>query len=276
MVEAWRLAQRTHIPLVLTPFTHLGASKHDRVARNSTMDHQLRMLRGASAVLTLTDIEREGLGEHGVMLERLTTVGSGLDEVPPLLNEEDILRQYHVPQPFIVFIGRASYDKGARHAAEAVIRLRRQGVNLTLVFIGSSTPEFDHFLRSIPPTERAAIRPLGIVPEADKHTLLQASTLLVLPSRTDSFGIAILEAWAHGKPAIGARAGGIPDVIDEERTGLLVKFGDVAGLAQAIHRLMQNDSLRCELGQQGQDKLATEYTWEHVADRVLMVYQRMS
>ena len=57
---------------------------------------------------------------------------------------------------------------------------------------------------------------------------------------------------------------------------LLVKFGDVAGLAQAIHRLMQNDSLRRELGQQGQDKLATEYTWEHVADRVLMVYQRMS
>jgi len=240
------------------------------------MDHQLRMLRGASAVLTLTDIERKGLSEQGVMYERLITVGSGLDDVPPLLNEEDILRQYHVPRPFIVFIGRASYDKGARHAAEAVIRLRRQGVNLTLAFIGSSTPEFDRFLRSIPPTERAAIRPLGIVPETHKHTLLHASTLLVLPSRTDSFGIAILEAWAHGKPAIGARAGGIPDVIDEERTGLLVKFGDVAGLAQAIRRLMQNDSLRRELGQQGQAKLAIEYTWEHVADRVLMVYQRMS
>lgn len=276
MVEAWRLAQHTRTPLVLTPFTHFGASKHDRVARNSTMDHQLRILREASAVLTLTDSEREGLGEHGVGNERMVTVSSGLDDVPSLLNEKDILAQYHLPRPFIVFVGRATYDKGARHAAEAVIRLRRQSVNITLALIGSSTPEFDRFLRSIPPADRAVIRPLGIMPETHKHTLLQASTLLVLPSRADSFGIVILEAWAHGKAVIGARAGGIPGVIDEGRTGLLVSFGDAAGLAQAIHCLLQDETLCRELGQHGKAKLVAEYTWERVADSVLTVYQRVS
>ena len=59
------------------------------------------------------------------------------------------------------------------------------------------------------------IRPLGILDEGEKHAILEASTMLLLPSHSDSFGIVILEAWAHGKPVIGARAGGIPGVIDD-------------------------------------------------------------
>jgi glycogen(starch) synthase len=276
MIAARRLAQRTRTPLVLTPFAHLGTGKHDRVARNSTMDHQLLLLRQANAVLTLTNSERQGLSERGVALDRMTTVGGGLDDVPALLDEGDVLAHYDLPRPLVMFVGRASYDKGALHAAEAVIRLRRQGLALTLALIGSSTPEFERFLHGLPPSDREVIRPLGVVPETDKHTLLQASMFLVLPSRTDSFGIVILEAWAHGKPVIGARAGGIPEVIDEGHTGLLVNFGDVAGLAQAIQRLLQDEALRRTLGQQGYARLAAQYTWEHVAEKVLAVYHRVS
>jgi glycosyltransferase involved in cell wall biosynthesis len=276
LVAAWRLAQRTRTSLIVTPFAHLGTGRRDRVARNSTMDHQLRLLREASAVLTLTEIERQGLGDYGLALDRMITIGGGLDEVPPPLHGEDVVAHYRLPQPFIVFVGRASDDKGARHAAEAVLLLRHRGVQITLALIGSSTPEFDRFRQSLSSADREVICPLGIVPEEHKHTLLQASRLLVLPSRTDSFGIVILEAWAHGKPVIGARAGGIPDVIDDERTGLLVNYGDVTGLAQAIERLIHDDALCRELGQQGQAKLAAEYTWERVADKVLAVYQRAS
>jgi glycogen synthase len=113
------------------------------------------------------------------------------------------------------------------------------------------------------------------VPEAEKHTLLQASTLLLLPSRTDSFGIVILEAWAHGKPVIGSRAGGIPGVIDEGHNGLLVDFGDMAGLTQAIQHLLNDETLRRTLGQHGRAKLTTHYTWARVADQVLAVYQQV-
>jgi glycosyltransferase involved in cell wall biosynthesis len=275
MLEAWRLAQHTSTPLVLTPFAHLGAGKHDRVARNSTMDHQLRMLREADAVLTLTEIERQGLSERGVPHERMITVGSGLDDTPVLLDEDDVLTRYHLPRPLIVFIGRASYDKGALHAAEAVLRLRRQGLAATLALIGPSTPEMARFLRELRISDREAIRPLGVVPEAEKHTLLQASALLLLPSRTDSFGIVILEAWAHGKPVIGSRAGGIPAVIDEGRNGLLVDFGDMAGLTQAIQHLLNDETLRRTLGQHGRAKLTTHYTWARVADQVLAVYQQV-
>lgn len=276
LIAAWQVARHSGTPLIVTPFAHLGAGRHDRVARNSTMDHQLRVLREASAVLTLTEVERQGLGEWGVPIDRCVTIGGGLDDLPPALNAAEVMARYQLPQPLIVFIGRASYDKGAQHAVQAVIDLHRRGAALVLALLGPSSPEFERFFNGLSPTDRAGIHPLGLVSEADKHALLQASTLLVLPSRTDSFGLVILEAWAHGKPVIGARAGGLPGVIDDGRTGLLVNFGDVAALTQAIDRLTRDAALCREMGQQGQAKLAAEYTWDRVADKVLAVYQHVS
>jgi glycosyltransferase involved in cell wall biosynthesis len=117
------------------------------------------------------------------------------------------------------------------------------------------------------------IQPLGIVNEQDKHTLLSRAELLLLPSRTDSFGIVLLEAWAHGKPVIGARAGGIPGVIDEWHNGLLVGFGDVAGLAEAIQTLLTDELRRQRMGENGRDKVHSQYTWEQVGQRVWANYQ---
>src|SRR5690606_33630777 len=94
-----------------------------------------------------------------------------------------------------------------------------------------------------------------------------------LPSCTDSFGIVYLEAWANGVPVIGARAGGVPAVIADGRDGCLVNFGDVAGLAEAIARLLDVPALRREMGQRGQDKVRREMTWDHVFQRVARVYE---
>ncbi|MFN8515884.1 MAG: glycosyltransferase [Chloroflexia bacterium] len=65
--------------------------------------------------------------------------------------------------------------------------------------------------------------------------MLAAASIFALPSRTDSFGITFLEAWCNGVPVIGARAGSIPDVIDDGEDELLVPFGDVpAGRCAAV------------------------------------------
>lgn len=275
MIEAWRWAQRTGTPLVVTPFAHFGSGPHDRVARNSTMDHQLRILREAATVLTLTDVERVNLIERGVPAERVVTIGGGVDALPPLLDEAALLREYQLTSPYILFAGRLSFDKGALHAVQSVLKLQHDNVDTSLVLIGQTTPEFDRFWRSLPETDRSVIRPLGIVPEDHKHTLMHSAKLLALPSRTDSFGLVMLEAWAHGVPVIGARAGGIPAVIDDAQNGLLVEFGDVDGLAMAMKRILADDAFRHTLGQHGQAKLAARYTWERVADRVEEVYRRL-
>ena len=165
-----------------------------------------------------------------------------------------------LPEPYAVFVGRLSADKGAIHAAEAILRLRRRGRALSLALVGAATPEFERFYRGLPAAEQAAVRPLGLLPEGDKHAVLARSRCLLLPSHSDSFGIVLLEAWSHGRPVVAARAGGIPGVVDEGVNGLLAPFGDVAALAQ-------------RLGERGRAKVASEYNWEAVAERVHAHYR---
>jgi glycosyltransferase involved in cell wall biosynthesis len=97
--------------------------------------------------------------------------------------------------------------------------------------------------------------------------------MLILPSRTDSFGIVLLEAWAHGKPVIAARAGGIPGVVDDGINGCLVRFGDLQELAGATRLLLEDQSLSQRMGENGREKVRIQYNWEHSTDQVLEAYQ---
>ena len=96
-----------------------------------------------------------------------------------------------------------------------------------------------------------------------------------MPSRSDSFGIVFLEAWQQGKAVIGARAGGIPGVIDDGRNGVLVEFGDVPALTKAIQQLIRQPDMAAELGRCGQEKVKAQYTWPGVARAVLQQYDQL-
>jgi glycogen synthase len=268
LLVAWQYARQRGLPFMTTPFMHFGTG-HDRVARNSTMDHQRRLLYDADRVLVLTGVERDGLLAVGCRPERVVVVGGGVAEPPPF--EDTAVPP--LPTPYLLFIGRASQEKGAIHAAQAVLQLRQRGTAVTLALIGQAAPEFDRFYRRLTAEQQQWIRPLGILPETAKHALLQRSELLLLPSRTDSFGIVLLEAWQHGKPVIGANAGGIPGVIDDGENGLLVPYGDVAALAAAVHRLLADPVLSRQLGVHGRQKIIRQYAWPQVAGRTLAQYR---
>jgi len=274
LVVAANYAFKRRLPFVATPFAHLGTGLHDRVALNSTMDHQLRLLRQADSVLALTAAERDGLIRLGLAAERLAVVGSGVEEAPADVPASALVAavQRQVPDPYAIFVGRASYDKGALHAAQAVLALRTQGVAASLVVVGQSTPEFERLIQSLSAAERRAIYQTGVVSEADKHALLRRAAVLLLPSQVDSFGIVLLEAWSHGVAVIAARAGGITAVVDHNQNGLLVEFGDVEALAGALRRLLTNQTERQAMGQHGRQKVQARYTWHSVADQVLLNY----
>lgn len=274
-VNGWQLAQKRSLPFIVTPFLHLGEPGQKQVSPVSFMNHHQYLLENANYILTLTSAAREGLAEKGIAADKVGVIGGGLDPLPEAVDSEHVLRRLGVQRPFTLFIGRTSIDKGAFHAAQAILQLRRQHVPVSLVLIGTITPQFARFYRRLSTKEKEWIRPSGNVSESDKHALLSASRLLLLPSRVDSFGIVLLEAWAHGKPVIGARSGGIPGVIDNGKNGLLVKFGAINDLAAAIERLWQDDGLRDKMGQHGRQKVAAYYTWEQTSQRVLTYYEQV-
>jgi glycosyltransferase involved in cell wall biosynthesis len=277
LVAAYAHARRGGTPLVVTPFAHLGEGDGDRVARNSTMQHQQRILREAARVLVLTRVEADSLSRYLYTPDRIDVIGGGVDAPPDDFTASPYFANDH-PEArgeFGLYIGRMSFDKGALHAADAVRVLRRRGRDIALLLIGSNTPEFERYRRRLSPEDRAAIRPLGPIDDRDKHAVLSRARFLMLPSRSDSFGIVLLEAWCHGVPVIAARAGGIPGVVEDGLNGLLVSFADVDGLASAAERILSDELYAQRLGEQGREKLAANYSWNVVVDRVQAHYQRL-
>lgn len=275
LVAAYEAMRRRGIPLAVTPFAHLGEKLNDRVARNSTMEHQRQIMHAARRVMVLTRVEAEGLAHYGVAAGRISVIGGGTDAPPDDVSASPYWQGSgrDWPEPYALFIGRLSFDKGAIHAVEAVQRLQQHGRGLSLILVGSMTPEFERFYRRLGPEARERIRPLGVLSERDKHAILAHARFLMLPSRSDSFGIVLLEAWSHGVPVVAARAGGIPGVVDEGANGLLAPFGDVDALAEAAGQLLAKPELAHRLGENGRDKIAVEYSWGVVAERVAAHYR---
>ena len=83
-----------------------------------------------------------------------------------------------------------------------------------------------------------------------------------MPSRTDSYGIVFLEAWANGLPVVAAAAGGVPDVVRHGEAGSLVPFGDLGRLAEAVAELVDDPAKAEALGAVGRTLVERGHTWD--------------
>lgn len=277
LLAAWRYARHHRIPFIATPFVHVGERGRDDVLINYTMPHQLEALRGADAVIVQTDIEAKALTRLGMAKERLHRLGMGVDLNKLQGGEAQRFRaRYRLDDPIVTFLGVVTYDKGSFHLVQAMEQLWSRDRHVHLVIAGPPVDEFVRFYNRLSLATRERILLLGPVLGQDKQDLLAATDIFVLPSRIDSFGIVYLEAWAYGKPVIGARAGGVPDVIEEGQDGLLVTFGDVADLATAIETLLSDPSRSQAMGQRGRNKVEVRYTWDHIYARLRAVYEQLA
>lgn len=270
-------AQRLKSPVVIYPLTHLGEQGDARVRRYYTMRHQIALLRRADALILQNDLERDALVELGLPGARMEVVGTGVNADETLGGDADRFRSRHnLRNPIVLFLGTAAYDKGAHHSLEAMTRLWRRGSAATMVFAGPVMDQFRSFFERQPREIKEQTLLLGFISEEEKRDLLAACNVLVLPSRTDSFGIVLPEAWLYSKPVIGARAGGIPAVIDDGEDGFLVAFGDVSALAERIQQLLQDTALAQRMGEQGKRKTLAHLSWDSKYARIRQVYERLA
>jgi glycogen synthase len=272
-LAAWRYARRHALPFVMTPFVHVGEAGHADVLINYVMPHQLEVLRDADAIIVQTEIERQALAQLGVRDDRLHRHGMGVDLEKIIGGDAAQFRARHqLTDPIITFLGVVTYDKGSFHLVQALEQLWAQNRRAHLVIAGQPVDEFNTFYNRLSPAIQQRILRLGPVTGQDKQDLLAATDVFALPSRIDSFGIVYLEAWAYRKPVIGARAGGVPDVIADGRDGQLVHFGNVDELAAAIARLLADPALAAAQGQAGRAKVEQQYTWDRIVQLTYNVY----
>jgi len=115
----------------------------------------------------------------------------------------------------------------------------------------------------------------GDVPDAELRALFAACAAFVLPSttRAEAFGYVQLEAMASGRPVISTDVpSGVSWVNQHERTGLVVRAGDVAALRGALRRLMDDDELRVRLGRQARARVEEAFTMSHLRERLRALY----
>ncbi len=260
-----RLARRLGVPFLLTPFLHLGDpdNPHDRIRAAYTHPALLSLARDAARIFVQTEGEQQALLNHGFAAERVVLQGMGLDAVGCTGGDRAAARTAWGIGPNEVVIGHLanqSREKGSVDLLRAAQLVWQRGGRFRVVLAGPEMPNFQHYWRNFPAT--ANIVKLGVLDARQKKDFFAGIDVFALPSRSDSFGLVLLEAWANGVPNVGYRAGGVAWVIKDERDGLLVRCGDVPGLAEALVRVVGDKELRRRLGSAGRDRTRTDFVWD--------------
>lgn len=153
----------------------------------------------------------------------------------------------------VLYAGRLSPEKGIEELVSAT-----QGMNLVVAGDGP--------LRPLVPSA------LGFVPHDELARLYARAAVVVLPSHREGLPLCVLEAMAHGRPVVATAVGGIPEVVVDGVTGLLVPPGDAAALRSAVERLLADPVLRRRMGREGRRRVAAQCARDRVAEATLQVY----
>ncbi len=179
----------------------------------------------------------------------------------------------------ILFVGRLVELKGLAYLIDAA-RLLQGRVSARIVAIGIG-PERER-LEALAKTRNVDVDFRNKVPDAELHQAFLTSDVLVLPSiidargDTEGLGVALLDAMSYGIPAIASRVGGIPDIIEDGVSGLLVPPADARALANAIERVARDPAYAKRLADAGRERLRTHFSWDVITRQWDAVYRSVS
>jgi len=239
------------------------------------------VLRGADIFTPVSRYTAGLLGELGVPDDRITIVPNGTDpdrfqpvDASVLRHELDL-----EGQPVLLTVGRLVPRKGVDTTLRALPGLLETVPDAMYLVVGTGPDRerLDRLAADI--GVRDHVRFAGQVPFANLPAYYSLADAFVMPSRearpdVEGFGLVFLEAGACGTPVVGARAGGIPDAVQDGTTGLLVPPADPKALTDALTRLLTTPELAERLGRGGRHHAVHEASWDHVADRLWRVLKQ--
>ncbi|GAB1508461.1 glycogen synthase [Actinophytocola sp. KF-1] len=217
--------------------------------------------------------------------EKVRVVRNGIDSSAyHPVTESDALRHYGVDpdRPIVVFVGRITRQKGVGHLIAAAHQID-PGAQLVLCAGAPDTPEIaEETTQAV--SELAAARPgvywiQKMLQPAEVRQFLSHATVFVCPSVYEPLGIVNLEAMACGTAVVASDVGGIPEVVADGRTGLLVHYDEAdtstfrVGLADAVNSLLAEPYRAKLMGDAGRERAVTEFSWASVAEQTVAVYR---
>lgn len=235
----------------------------------------------ADHLIAVSHAVAEALTSLGVGPQRITVVPNGVELNRYLVGEPDLSNRVRSALslseslPIIGIVARVQPVKGHEVLLEAFKEVRATLPEARLLVVGGGASSYERRLRELCQRLGIASSVVWLGVRSDVPDLLAAMDVVALPSRSEGFGLAILEAMAMGKPVVATRVGGIPECVDEGRTGILVSAGNAGELARALTTVLSDPALARSMGAAGRARVEQEFSLARMVDRTCEVYARV-
>lgn len=273
------LVQAIHdVPLVVTlhSMEPLRPWKADQLGTGyavSSWAERLAVERAERVIAVSGQMRADILAHFRVDPARVVVIHNGVDaEAFRRTERREALARYGVREPYVLFVGRISEQKGIFPLLEAA-RALPEDVALVLCASSPDTPELLARLEAAV-ADRPRVRWINaMLPVAEVVELYSHAAVFVCPSIYEPFGLINLEAMACGTPVVATRVGGIPEVVVDGETGWLVAPGDEAALAGALRGALADPARARRMGEAGRRRVEAHFSWDRIAERTLAVYR---
>jgi len=268
------------VPLVVTVHSlePLRPWKEEQLGRSYRLSAWIERVAVEAAdriIAVSTQSKDEILAHFDLAPERVTVIHNGIDPRTWKYSPARATRQaYGIEGDYILFVGRASRQKGMVHLLEAM-KYVDPGVQLVCCACAADTPEIEE---EIAAKVKETPRCLWIntwLREEQYIELYSHCTVFACPSVYEPFGIINLEAMACERPVVASAVGGIPEVVVPERTGLLVPPADPRALADALNRVVRDRALAQAMGLAGRRRVEEHFSWTSIAASTQRMYQEL-
>ena len=260
-VTAGLAAKLAGIPVLVTGRRSLGCYKEGHFFLRQAENLVCRWT--DAAVANSEAVRADALRREWIDPGRIRVIYNGvrIPASPPALGWRELIGE-HIEGPVVCLVANFFPYKGHMEfiSAASIIAEKTPRVTFLLVGDGKLRPEIERKIAELGMTEKFIL--LGT--RTDASDIMGLSDVVALSSHEEGFPNVVLEAMAAGRPVVATRVGGVPEIVEDEKTGLLVPPRDPEKLAEGIMRLLVNRREAEEMGKRGLEKVREQFTIERM------------
>ena len=235
----------------------------------------------AKHVIACSNSVKRELEDHfHLPSDKITVIPNGVDvsKFEVNVNRDDVKRQYGVAphERVVLFVGRLVPQKGVDSLIRAIPLIASRHGNTKFLISGDGWSR--GYLESLADSTGFGdrIRFLGFIPDSELPKLIASADVLVVPSIYEPFGIVALEGMAAGTPVVAANVGGLAEIIEHERTGVLVYPGNPESIAWGVNRVLSDPGFSRWITENARKKVREVYSWDAIAGKTATLYREVA
>ncbi len=268
-------------PMVCTVHsTEVGRVQHLKSPDSYMIDglEWWMMYEAKSVIMCSNFMMKEVVNHFHLPQEKVSIIPNAIDthEYVVDVDKEAVRKRYGVMphEKLVVFIGRLVPQKGVEYLIRAIPLIVRNHGETKFLIVGDGWSRSNLESMATATGYGNKIRFLGFIPDSERIELLKSADVLVIPSIYEPFGIVALEGMTAGVPVVASNVGGLSEIIEHDRTGMLAYSENPESFAWCVNKVLSDHGYADWIIENAKKKVNEEYSWESVARKVSEVYKK--